>query len=43
MVKHKEYYKGNGGDFPQVQAVVSLVSSGLFVARLCTKNAPTTH
>jgi len=24
---HKVYYKGSGGDFPQVQAVMSLVSS----------------
>jgi hypothetical protein len=24
--KHRVYYKGEGGDFPQVQAVVSLVS-----------------
>jgi len=26
MERHKIYYKGEGGDFPQVQAVVSLVS-----------------
>ncbi len=26
MAKHKEYYKGEGGGFPQVQAMVSLVS-----------------
>ncbi len=26
MERHKIYYKGEGGDFPQVWAVVSLVS-----------------
>jgi hypothetical protein len=26
MVNHKEYYKGEGVGFPQVQVVVSLVS-----------------
>jgi hypothetical protein len=26
MAKHKEYYKGEGGGFPQVWAVVSIVS-----------------
>jgi hypothetical protein len=34
----KVYYKGEGGDFPQVQAVVSLMSSNLPVARPSTKN-----
>ncbi len=43
MAKHKEYYKGEGGGFPQVQAVVSLVSPYLLVVRSCTKNAPTMH
>jgi hypothetical protein len=37
MAKHRVYYKGEGGGFPQVQAVVSLVSLWLFVARPCTK------
>ncbi len=27
MAKHKEYYKGEGGGFPQVWAVVSIVST----------------
>jgi hypothetical protein len=36
--RHKVYYKGEGGGFPQVQVVVSLVSSSLFVARLSTKS-----
>ncbi len=26
LVNHKEYYKEEGGDFPQVRVVVSLVS-----------------
>jgi hypothetical protein len=33
--RHKEYYKGEGGGFPQVQAVVSQVSPRLPVA--CSK------
>jgi hypothetical protein len=37
MAKHKIYYKGEGGGFPQVQVVVSLVSPCLLVARPCTK------
>jgi hypothetical protein len=27
VARHKVYYKGEGGDFPQVRAVVNLVSS----------------
>ncbi len=37
---HKEYYKGEGVDFPQVKAMVSLISSCLPMAHLCTKNVP---
>jgi len=37
------YYKREGGAFPQVWAVVSLVSPCLPVARPCTKSAQTTH
>jgi len=37
------YYKGEGGGFPQVRAVVSFVSSSLPVVRLRTKSAPTMH
>ncbi len=29
MARHKVYYKGEGGDFPQVQVVVSFMSSCL--------------
>jgi hypothetical protein len=43
MAKHKVNYKGEGGGFPQVRAVVNLVSSCLPVARPCTKSAPTMH
>jgi hypothetical protein len=46
MERHKVYYKGEGGEFPQVQAVVSLVSLvslSLPVAHPSTKSAPTMH
>ncbi len=43
--RHRVYYKGEGGGFPEVQAVVSLVSSNcpwLFLAskvlQLCTNH-----
>jgi hypothetical protein len=39
MANHKVYYKGEGGGFPQVQAVVSLMSPSLHVVRPNTKNA----
>jgi hypothetical protein len=41
--RHIVYYKGEGGGFPQVRAVVSLVNPSLPVARLSTKSAPTMH
>jgi len=41
--RHKVYYKGEGGGFPQVWVVVNLVSSSLFVVRPSTKNARTMH
>jgi hypothetical protein len=40
---HKIYYKGEGGGFPQVRAVVSLVSPNLPVVHLSTKSAPIMH
>jgi hypothetical protein len=43
MAKHKVYYKGEGGGFPQVRAVVNLVSSWLHVTRPCTKSATILH
>jgi len=41
--KHKVYYKGEGGGFPQLWAVVSLVNLSLPMACLSSKNAPTMH
>ncbi len=43
MERHKVYYKGEGGGFPQAWAVVSLMSPSVLVARLSTKNALTMH
>jgi hypothetical protein len=37
------YYKGEGGGFPQVPAMVNLVSLNLPMARLCTKSVQTMH
>jgi hypothetical protein len=42
VTSHRVYYKGEGGGFPQVRAVVNLVSV-LPVARPSTKGAPTMH
>jgi len=41
--RHIVYYKGEGGGFPQVQAMVSLVSPNLSVAHPNTKSAPIMH
>jgi len=43
VARHREYYKGEGGDFPQVQAVVSLMNLCLLVGRMCTKSALIMH
>jgi hypothetical protein len=43
MARHKVYYKGEGGGFPQVRAVVNLVSPSLPVVRPSTKSAPAMH
>jgi hypothetical protein len=43
MAMHRVYYKGEGGGFPQVWAVVSLVSPSLPVVRPSTKSAQITH
>jgi len=37
VARHRVYYKGEGGGFPQVQTVVNLVSPWLLVAYSCTK------
>jgi hypothetical protein len=41
VATHREYYKGEGDGFPQVWAVVSLVSLCLLVACPCTKSVRT--
>jgi hypothetical protein len=41
--RHIVYYKGEGGGFPQVRAVVSLVSSRLLVACPSTKSVPSSN
>ncbi len=41
--RHKKYYKGEGGGFPQVRAVMNLVNPSLPVALLSTKNVQTMH
>jgi len=41
--RHKVYYNGEGGGFPQVRAMVNLVNLSLPVARLSTKSASTMH
>ncbi len=43
MARHREYYKGEGGGFPQVRTVVSLVNLCLPVICPCTKSVPTMH
>jgi len=43
MERHRVYYKGEGGGFPQVRAVVSLVSPSLRMARPNTKSATIMH
>jgi hypothetical protein len=41
--RRRVYYKGEDGDFPQVQAMVNLVNLRLPVARPSTKSVPTMH
>jgi hypothetical protein len=43
VAMHMEYCNGEGSGFPQVQAVVSLVTLCLPMARPCTKSVPATH
>jgi len=43
MERHKVYYKGKGDGFPQVRAMVSLMSPNLPMTHLSTKSAPTMH
>jgi len=41
--RHRVYYKGEGGGFPQVRAMVSLVSPNLPVTRPNNKSVSTMH
>jgi hypothetical protein len=41
--RHIVYYKGEGGGFPQVRAVVSFVNLNLLVTHPNTKNALAMH
>jgi len=41
--RHKVYYKGEGDGFPQVWAMVNLMSPNLLVVHPNTKSAPTMH
>jgi hypothetical protein len=41
--RYRVYYKGEGGGFPKVQAMVSHMNPSLPMARPSTKNAPTIH
>jgi hypothetical protein len=43
VTRHRVYYKGEGGGFPQVRAMVSLMSPCLPVAYSCTKSVPSMH
>jgi hypothetical protein len=43
MERHKTYYKGKGDGFPQLWAVVSLVSPSLPMVRPSTKSAQMMH
>jgi hypothetical protein len=43
MANHRKYYKGEGGGFPQVWVMGSLVCPCMFMIRSCTKSVPTMH
>jgi hypothetical protein len=43
VASHKVYYMGEGGGFPQVRAMVSLMSSNLPMAHPSTKNVLAMH
>jgi hypothetical protein len=43
VAMHRVYYKGEGGGFPQVWVVVSLVSLRSLVIHLNTKSVSTMH
>jgi hypothetical protein len=43
VAKHIVYYKGEGGGFPKVRAMVGFVSPCLPMVRPCTKSAQITN
>jgi hypothetical protein len=43
MERHRVYFKGEGGGFPQVWAMVSLVNPSLLVTCFSIESAPTMH
>jgi len=43
MERYRVYYKGEGGGFPQVRAVVSFVTPNMPVARPNTKSVRARH
>jgi hypothetical protein len=43
MERHRVYYKGEGGGFPQVRAMVNLMSPSLSMAHLSTKSVQIVH
>jgi hypothetical protein len=43
MERHILYYKGEGGGFPQVRTMVSLMNLSLPMARPSTKSVQTMH
>jgi len=43
VTNHREYYKGEGGCFPQVRVIMSLVNLCMHVIRSYTKSALIMH
>ncbi len=43
VARHKEYYKREGGGFPRVHAVMSLVNPCLLMTHMCTKGVSITY
>jgi hypothetical protein len=43
MANQKEYYKGKGGGFFQIQVVMNFMNMCMPVVRLYIENAPTMH
>jgi hypothetical protein len=43
MARHKVYYKGEGGGFPQVRVMVGLVNLSLHVVRPSTQSVSAMH